>query len=60
MCAAHRGRLECAKALLRSGADPNFMNGSGDLVRSATTDRAMLEIQSAFRNNVRRAREELC
>lgn len=24
-------RLECAKALLRAGADPNFMNGAGDL-----------------------------
>lgn len=26
-----RGRLECAKALLRAGADPNFINGAGDL-----------------------------
>lgn len=34
MCAAHRGRLECAKALLRSGADPNYMNNNGDLVRT--------------------------
>jgi len=24
-------RLECAKALLRAGADPNYMNGAGDL-----------------------------
>ena len=31
MVAAHRGRLECAKALLRAGADPNYMNGAGDL-----------------------------
>ena len=31
MSAAHRGRLECAKALLRSGADPNFMNNADDL-----------------------------
>lgn len=31
MVAAHRGRLECAKALLRAGADPNFMNGESDL-----------------------------
>ena len=34
MCAAHRGRLESCKALLRSGADPNFMNAAGDLVRA--------------------------
>lgn len=26
-----RGRLECAKALLRAGADPNYINGAGDL-----------------------------
>lgn len=31
MSACHRGRLECAKALLRSGADPNYMNGADDL-----------------------------
>ena len=31
MVAAHRGRLECAKALLRAGADPNYSNGAGDL-----------------------------
>eukprot|EP00775_Hariotina_reticulata_P008134 gene8134-8328_t len=31
MVACHRGRLECAKALLRAGADPNYMNGAGDL-----------------------------
>ena len=31
MVALHRGRLECAKALLRAGADPNYMNGAGDL-----------------------------
>ena len=31
MCAAHRGRLECATALLRAGADPNYVNGAGDL-----------------------------
>lgn len=31
MVASHRGRLECMKALLRAGADPNFMNGAGDL-----------------------------
>lgn len=31
MSACHRGRLEAARALLRSGADPNFMNASGDL-----------------------------
>ncbi|WPT16263.1 Cortactin-binding protein 2 [Picochlorum sp. SENEW3] len=31
MVAAHRGRLECAKALLRAGADPNYINGAGDL-----------------------------
>lgn len=37
MCAALRGRLECAKALLRSGADPNFQNSNGDLVRSSPT-----------------------
>eukprot|EP00955_Chlamydomonas_euryale_P027698 292322-Chlamydomonas_euryale.AAC.13 len=29
MVAAHRGRLECAKALLRAGADPNYVNGAG-------------------------------
>jgi len=32
MSACHRGRIECAKALLRSGADPNYVNGAGDLV----------------------------
>lgn len=31
MVACHRGRLECTKALLRAGADPNYMNGAGDL-----------------------------
>ncbi len=30
MVALHRGRLECAKALLRAGADPNFQNYAGD------------------------------
>eukprot|EP00793_Prasinoderma_coloniale_P006796 PRCOL_00001627-RA len=32
MIAAHRGRLEAAKALLRAGADPNYMNNAGDTV----------------------------
>lgn len=31
MVACHRGRLECAKALLRAGADPNFTNAAHDL-----------------------------
>lgn len=31
MVASHRGRLECAKALLRAGADPNFQNLADDL-----------------------------
>lgn len=31
MVAAHRSRLECCKALLRAGADPNYMNQAGDL-----------------------------
>ena len=31
MVASHRGRLECAKALLRAGADPNFTNKADDL-----------------------------
>ena len=31
MCACHRGRLEATKALLRSGADPNYKNHVGDL-----------------------------
>lgn len=31
MVASHRGRLECAKALLRAGADPNYANGAHDL-----------------------------
>lgn len=31
MVASHRGRLECAKALLRAGADPNFQNVADDL-----------------------------
>eukprot|EP00951_Prasinocladus_malaysianus_P016688 scaffold130443_cov50-Prasinocladus_malaysianus.AAC.1 len=31
MTAAHRGRLEAARALLRAGADPNFVNGNNDL-----------------------------
>ena len=29
MVAGHRGRLECAQALLRAGADPNYMNAAG-------------------------------
>ncbi len=32
MAAAHRARLECCKALLRSGADPNFCNNAADIV----------------------------
>lgn len=32
MAAAHRGRYECCKALLRSGADPNFCNNADDVV----------------------------
>ena len=32
MAAAHRGRYECCKALLRSGADPNYVNKADDLV----------------------------
>lgn len=31
MVAGHRGRLECAKALLRAGADPNLINAGADL-----------------------------
>ena len=31
MVASHRGRLECAKALLRAGADPNYTNEAHDL-----------------------------
>lgn len=31
MTSAHRGRIECARALLRAGADPNFVNGNKDL-----------------------------
>lgn len=27
-----RGRYECCRALLRAGADPNYMNNAGDLV----------------------------
>ena len=34
MVAAHRSRLECARALLRSGADPNFMNKAGQTAAS--------------------------
>ena len=29
MSACHRSRYEAAKALLRAGADPNFMNAAG-------------------------------
>lgn len=32
MAAAHRGRYECCKALLRSGADPNYVNNADDIV----------------------------
>ncbi|KAG2438013.1 hypothetical protein HXX76_005627 [Chlamydomonas incerta] len=32
MVAAHRGRLEAARALLRAGADPNYINYGGDSV----------------------------
>lgn len=28
----HRGRYECCRALLRAGADPNYMNKASDLV----------------------------
>ena len=31
MVACHRGRIECATALLRADADPNFTNGMDDL-----------------------------
>ena len=31
MTAAHRGRLEIARALLRAGANPNYMNQGHDL-----------------------------
>ncbi|EIE27124.1 ankyrin [Coccomyxa subellipsoidea C-169] len=31
MVAAHRNRYECCRALLRAGADPNFMNKGADL-----------------------------
>ena len=31
MVAAHRGRVECAKALLRGGADPNYCNKAGGM-----------------------------
>ena len=31
MAACHRGRLECVKALLRAGSDPNYVNGADDL-----------------------------
>ena len=31
MCACLRGRVEAAKALLRAGADPNYVNNAGDL-----------------------------
>ena len=31
MACAHRNRLDCARALLRAGADPNFVNGNNDL-----------------------------
>ena len=31
MSACHRGRVEAAKALLRSVADPNYENDAGDL-----------------------------
>ena len=34
MSAALRGHLECCKALLRSGADPNYINAAGDLARA--------------------------
>ena len=27
----YRGRYECCKALLRAGADPNYINKGGDL-----------------------------
>lgn len=30
MAAAFRGRVECCKALLRAGADPNFVNAAHD------------------------------
>ena len=31
MAAAHRNHTECARALLRSGANPNYCNKAGDL-----------------------------
>ena len=48
MCAAHRGRLECAKALLRSGADPNYVNGAGDLTTFWAIDGGVEMIKLLF------------
>ena len=37
MAAAHRGHLESARALLRAGADPNYINGWAPLLSSPPT-----------------------
>ena len=35
---ACRGRFECCRALLRAGADPNYMNAASDLALFWATD----------------------
>ncbi|GBF93862.1 hypothetical protein Rsub_06861 [Raphidocelis subcapitata] len=54
MVAAHRGRLECAKALLRAGADPNYVNGAGDLTLFWAIDGgpAMIQLLVRFGANL--------
>ncbi|KIY97950.1 hypothetical protein MNEG_10012 [Monoraphidium neglectum] len=52
MVACHRGRLECAKALLRAGADPNYVNGAGDLTLFWAIDGGPAMIQLLIRFGV--------
>lgn len=58
MAAAHRARLECCKALLRAGADPNFMNNASDLVLFWGIDGGVEIIKLLYEARACRGRDE--